>query len=311
MKRALVTGATGFVGGHLVPLLVEGGWAVRAFARPTSQTAHLEALGVEVYRGSLTDDGDVLRALAGTEAVIHAAGGGLSLEEADIFAANTETTATLVRNAPASLARFVLVSSLAAHGPSSAGRPATERDADAPRSAYGRSKREAERHLDELSCRAVVVRPPALYGDGERRMDPLLAAARRGLVPTVHPRGEISLLSGRDCATAIVAALEGTHAHGVYYVAEPEPISRAAMARALGARVGKRVVVIPLPPPLVRAAAAFAEARARLLGAPLPISRDKVRDILQPHQACDPSRAREELGWSARDRFETWAAGHS
>jgi len=299
--KVLLTGATGFLGGHLVPRLLGRGLSVRAFARPTSRTAPLEAQGVEIVRGALTDDGDVAAAMDGVDAVVHAAGGGLALDPAVIHRANTETTRTLVRHAT-SLRRFVLVSSLAAHGPSRPGRPATEADPDAPRSEYGKSKLAAERALAALPCPWVVLRPPALYGEGEHRMEPLLRAARRGVVPTVYPAGTLSMLSGPDCAEAIAQALVQPEAAGVYYVAEPEPITRRAMAQAVGSQVGRRVLVVPLPPLVVRAAAALAEARARG-GAPLVLTRDKVRDVLQPHQACDPGRALRELDWSPRDRF--------
>lgn len=301
--KVLVTGATGFLGSHLLAQLREAQIAVRAFARPTSRTSRAESLGAEVLRGSLLSVDDVRRAFEGVDAVVHAAGGGLALDPAAIFAANTETTKTLVRCAPAGLGRFVLVSSLAAHGPSRLARPATEADPDAPRSVYGESKLEAERHTDALSCHVTILRPPALYGEGEHRMDPLLDAARRGVVPMVHPGGTVSLLSGADCAAAIVRALSAEHPGGRYYIAEPAPITRGTMARTLGRRVGRPDVrVVPLPPATLRAAATLAEVRARL-GAPLVLTRDKVRDVLCRHQACDPSRAMKELGWRPKDSF--------
>jgi len=301
--KVLVTGATGFVGGHLLAELRDAGIAVRAFARPTSQTGRAETLGAEIVRGSLLESEDVRAAFDGVDAVVHAAGGGLSLDPTVTLRANTDTTATLVRCAPAALKRFVLVSSLAAHGPSEPGRPATEDDPDAPRSVYGESKLQAELHTDALSCPVTVLRPPALYGEGEHRMDPLIDAARLGVVPMVHPGGTMSLLSGRDLARAIVAALTTEHPSGRYYVAEPGPITRATMARTLGQLVGRPDVrVVALPPTILRAAAMAAELRARL-GAPLVFSRDKVRDVLCRHQSCDPSRAMTALDWRPAHSF--------
>ncbi len=134
-------------------------------------------------------------------------------------------------------------------------------------------------------------------------MDPLFDAARRGVVPMVHPGGTMSLLSGPDLARAIVAALTTEHPSGRYYVAEPAPITRATMARALGQLVGRPDVrVVGLPPGTIRLAALAAELRARL-GAPLVLSRDKVRDVLCRHQACDPSRAMSALDWSPEHSF--------
>ena len=305
--RVLVTGATGFLGGHLVDRLLARGHRVTALARATSRTEELEARGVEVVRVDLARPAELAEPIRRAEALVHAAGGGIVRDVAGFYRGNTETTRRLLEVAAVhgALHRFVLVSSLAAHGPSAPGRPAREEDPDAPRSHYGKSKRAAEQaalcHAELFGV--TVLRPPALYGPGEHRMVPLFRAAARGVVPMVHPAGTLSLLSGRDCAEAIARALEAPHPSGVYYVAEPQPITRRAMAEAIGAAVGRRVRVLPVPGPLFAGIGAASELAGRLRDRPVMLGLDKVRDASRPHQACAPTRAMKTLGWTPRDRF--------
>ncbi|MEM6955452.1 MAG: NAD-dependent epimerase/dehydratase family protein, partial [Myxococcota bacterium] len=242
------------------------------------------------------------------DAVIHAAGGGVVRETEDYYRGNTESTKALL----ASLTTqrdFVLISSLAAHGPATRHRRgfahpvAWEGDDDAPTSHYGKSKRQAELLCAQASdVRTTVLRPPALYGDGEYRMVPLFRLAQRGIVPTVHPEGTVSLLSGRDCARAAVRALQSDQDGGTYFVAEPQPITRRAMAQAIASFAGHRRV-LAIPPAVIRAAADVSERIARGRGQRAAFNGDKAADMCAPHQSCDPSKAVNTFAWSAKDRF--------
>lgn len=277
------------------------------WARASSDVA---ALGnVEVRRGSLLDVAALTEAMRGCDAVLHAAGGGKVLRIADVYRDNTETTAVLVEAARrAGVARFVLVSSLAAGGGGE--RPRVESDPPRPASHYGRSKLEAERRVLAASddLHAVIVRPPAVYGPGDTRMVALFSAATRGVMPMVQPAGSLSLVYGEDCADALVRALSAAVPSGsTYYVADGAPYGRREFARMIGAAVGRRVRVVPIPTVAVAAAGALNEAWGRVRNQSVVLSRDKVADIRVAHQTCDASRARAELGWTPRVRFEEGA----
>lgn len=302
--RVLLTGATGFLGAHLVRALRETGHDVRALVRASSKT---EGLEVEILRASFDDAVALRRAARDVDAVVHAAGGGIARRIADMYEANTESTRALLAATPEGR-RFVLVSSLAAHGPSSE-EPAVESDPDAPRSHYGKSKLEAERVLFAQHDRieGIALRPPALYGPGEHRMVELFRAARRGVVPMIHPGGTMSMLHGADCARAVVAALAAPSARGVYYVAEPRVYGRREMAELIGEAVGRRVRVVPIAPSVLHAVAAGLEVVGKLRDRPVMLTRDKVRDAGEAHQSCDPSRATSELGFSPRHDFASGA----
>lgn len=297
--RVLVTGATGFLGEHLVRALRERGHTLRVLARASSDTRELEAQGLEVARASFHDAAGLRRAARGMEAIVHAAGGGMALSREEVFEANAGSMRALLdARDEESLTRVVLVSSLAAHGPSRRGAPATERDADAPASSYGESKREAERIAAHSGVRAVSLRLPALYGPGEHRMVALYRSAKRGVVPLVHPEGQLSVLHGADAAAAIASAVTAPDVQGPLYVADPTPISRRALAQAIAQAMGRADVrIVALPVSVLQLAAHGADAVARLRGRAFVLTRDKVRDLRAENQACDPSLAMRTLDW--------------
>lgn len=304
--RVLVTGGTGFLGGHIVQELLSGGHEPVVFARSSSDTRSLEERGVQIRRGAFNDAGSLRMACEGVDAVVHAAGGGVVREVADYYRSNSESTEALLASLQTET-HFVLISSLAAHGPALRKRAdfdtpvAFEGDADAPTSHYGKSKQRAERACFESEMPCTILRPPALYGAGEYRMVPLFRLAQRGVVPTVHPKGTLSLLSGRDCARAVLCSLDGAH-EGLFYVSEPRPITRRAMAEAI-ARFAAHSRVLAIPQNIVLGAGRISEAISAARGKRAMFNRDKAADICAPHQSCDPTLAESTLDWRAEDRF--------
>ena len=148
MRPVLVTGAAGFVGSHLVDALLARGVPVRALVRPETDRRWLDPSRVEFALGDVGDSAGedaLVRAATGCDVVYHVAGITQARTKGAFTRVNAEGAGRMGRAASrAQVARFVLVSSLAAGGPSRAGRPRTEGDADAPVGGYGQSKREGE-----------------------------------------------------------------------------------------------------------------------------------------------------------------------
>ena len=306
--RFFVTGATGFLGGHLLTSLRREGHSIHVWARASSDVSGLGDVGVS--RGAWTDAEALREAMRGCDVVVHAAGGGKVLRIADIYRTNVDSTRAVVEAAVAAgVPRFVLVSSLAACGASNAGRPRVESDPPEPLSHYGRSKLQAEGVLLEATAlHGIIIRPPAVYGPGDTRMVALYRAASRGVLPMVAPEGSLSLVYGPDCADVIVrASVTDVPSGRAYFVADGEPHPRVEFARQIGAAVGRRVRVVPVPGALVRAAGAINEAVGRARGKSVILSRDKAADMCAPHQTCDASLAREELGFVSTLDFEEGA----
>ncbi|MEZ4268464.1 MAG: NAD(P)-dependent oxidoreductase [Myxococcota bacterium] len=301
--QILVTGATGFLGTHLVEALVARGHTVRAVVRPSSNTEHLARLGATWVVASLEGGGGLAEAVVGVDAVVHAAGGGQAASLEVLDAQNHGSTCQILDALVASgqpLQRFVLVSSLAASGPSSDGRPRPVDVEPAPISDYGRSKVRAE--AATLARRDAfpvsILRPPGVYGPGDTRLLGLFRAASRGLLPVVGRGHSASFVYGSDCAAAIVAMLERPHDSGaIYTVCDGGAHATESLARAVATAVSRRGRLVRIPAALLPPAAAVSRLVAALRGRPNILGPDKVRELRQRHWVCDHERIERELGW--------------
>jgi nucleoside-diphosphate-sugar epimerase len=200
--------------------------------------------------------------------------------------------------------RVVLVSSLAAGGPSVVGRARTEDDPDTPCNPYGRSKLRGEALLKSEAGGAAwtILRPPAVYGPRDVSFLVLARLARRGWVPAIGRIAQrVSLIHARDLAEAIVAASESERAIGrTYYIAHPEVTGWESVGRLIAARLGRRVSRLPVPRwaiPLVGRVACVA---AALAGRPNALPPDRLRDLLAPGWVCSAARAEADFGFRAR-----------
>lgn len=280
--RYLVTGATGFIGRRLVGHLIGQGHDVTALVRGTSPLA-----GARTVRGELATGSGLPAALDGADRVIHLAGLTKAPSPAAYAAVNIEGTHLLCAAAAAmpQPPPLVYCSSLAASGP---GRLRSELDPPNPVSAYGRSKLGGEQVVHAASrVPGIVVRPPIVYGTGDREFLPrLVSAVRAGVLPALGPRGEryYSLIHVDDLCAALLTAAETGTAGFTYHVSDGvehrwEDIG-AAVAAVLGRR-RPRVVHIPAAP---------ASAVARALGRTSMLNPDKVTELLHPAWTCAAGR---------------------
>jgi nucleoside-diphosphate-sugar epimerase len=302
--RALVTGATGFVGSHVAEALARRGDAVSVLARSAERAAPLAPLGVRVALGTLDDEAALAAAARDAEVVYHLAGLTAGTE-ADLQRVNAEGTRRLlraVRAAAPALARFVLVSSQAALGPSRPGERLSEDAPCHPLTAYGRSKLAGEEAVRaEAGIPWTIVRPPAVYGPRDREFLTMFAMIRRGVAPVFGAGAQkLSLVCAPDLADAIVRAgtTEGV-AGRTYHAAHVEVVTTRELALAIGAALGRRPVIIPVPgavaTPIVSAIGALAAARGRAS----VLNRDKMAEFLAPAWLLAVDAAARDLGWRA------------
>ncbi len=279
--RISITGATGFVGRALLAGAATSGHERVALTRRPPR-ADTPAAGLRWVRGTLEDEDALARLVEGADLVIHLAGLVKARRAQEFFAVNEQGTARLLRameRAAAPDARLLLVSSLAAR--------------EAALGPYGASKRAGERVVEESlpPARWTILRPPALYGPGDREMLPLWRAAGRGLLPAPGgARQRISLLHVADlvrliegwCAPGTASRLAGRifeidDGHGGYDCHE--------LADVLSRVWKRRVRVLPLPRAVVTAAAHAGEGLARLRGRAAMLSRHKLPELLHPDWA--------------------------
>lgn len=282
--RAFVTGATGFVGSHLVERLSAQGWEVAALARPGSDTDLLERLGVERVPGDLDDPRALARGAAGARVVFHLAAVTAAPAPALYLRVNAEGTRRVAEAARESdeTRRLVYLSSYAACGPAPDGRPRTTDDAPAPLTAYGRSKL-----AGEASARAevggstslLVIRAPVVYGPRDRDLLSYFRLIDGGFAPIPGGgRQALHLVYAPDLARALVAgagAPDGTCA-----VAEPRVHRWTEVVDAIADAVDEQPVRIPLPAPVVRVAARTTEIVAGLSGTKAAFNREKAEEML-------------------------------
>jgi len=303
MRRALVTGATGFVGSHLVEELTRKDYEVTCLVRRSSDLKWLEPLKVSTCVGDCRDPRSLEEAVKGKDFVFHLAGLTKARRDSDLLEANARGTENVVgavaRHNPG-LRRFVHVSSLAAVGPCVNGRPATEETEPRPVSVYGRSKLEAEAAVIGLGDRVpvTVVRPPAVYGPRDRDFLVFFRMVRRGVVP-YWGRCSYSLIYVDDLVRGIVEAAESPAAAGeVFFLSEGE-YTNDAIADVIAEAVGRKPIRLRVP----RGAVSVLAGIGQRLGGPGIFNRDKARELAHDRWACDPSTAGVKLGFRAKIRL--------
>lgn len=298
--RVAVTGATGFVGRHLVTALRERGDRVRALVR--SPAPWLADNDVEIVPGTL-DDATALGSLVeGAEEMHHVAGAIAARSEADFMRVNRDGTARLAAAARAAgVSRFVYVSSLAVTGPRPAGPPPDESAPPRPISAYGRSKQAGEEAVASSGVRFTIVRPPAVYGPRDKGLLFLYRLARRGLTPVFGDgRQALNVVFAADLARALIAAASSPAAEGrTYHAAHPTATTQLALGDAIAAAVGRRTTHVRVPAFAVRSFLALAGAAAHLAGRVTPLDRDRARSLLAPAWICSSDALARDAGWRA------------
>ncbi len=253
-----LTGATGFIGRHLLKELPKRGYRVRVLLRrPTALPEGCQSAVI----GDLAQPHNMAEALAEVDAVIHTAGlaGAMSgVPEDDYRLFNTEATINFARAAARSrVKRFVFLSSIRAQsGPTSAS-VLTEDQEPRPTDAYGRSKLAAERGLAEMPLDWVALRLALVYGLGAGGNIARLAKLARSPypLPLSGLKGEHSLLSLDNLAEAVAAVLAApTQLQRPLIVADPKPLTIAAMISAMREGLGRKPGLFPVPEPLVAGA---------------------------------------------------------
>jgi dihydroflavonol-4-reductase len=304
-RLALVTGATGFVGGHVASTLMADGWRVRALVRPASIGSGRLPAGCETAAGDLLDAPAVRAAARGVDAVFHvAARYSLSrARAAEIERTNTEGTANVLHAAAAADVPTVHTSSVATVGLPADGTPGDE---DTPLAdaqvigAYKRSKVASERLALEAARagqHVVVVNPTAPVGPGDHVPTPtgrILTDFLRGRMPAYVDTG-LNLVDVRDVAAGHALALERGRS-GRRYILGNENLTLRDILRLLAGLSGRRAPRLRIPHSVAVAVAAVDElVEGRLLRRE-PLAPLDGALMARKRMFVDPSRAVRELG---------------
>jgi len=303
--KVLVTGASGFLGGHVAEQLAARGDTVRALVRGSSNKKHLQSLrGVELFEGSVEQSGRVREAVDGVDAVVHCAGIVKARSSDEFFTVNVGGTSNVVdaaRKLGKRLKRFVHVSSLEAAGPSEDGKPVPV-DQENPVTAYGRSKLAAEKVVlaakDDIAV--TLLRPGAIYGPRDGEILEMFQSIQRGLLPLVGDGSAKGVwIYATDCARACLRAIDADVPSGRTYFVDDgcgALALRDMLADAERALGKKALVRAALPVSVFMTVARGVEAFGRLRGKAVMLTREKANMLLQDW-ICSSEVTRKELGW--------------
>jgi nucleoside-diphosphate-sugar epimerase len=294
--KVLITGASGFVGGRLRDALLEAGADVVAIRRPSSPEPRRG-------RSAVADYADVasLRALMADEKpdyVFHVAGATKGVSYADFQRANVMPTKHLLRALEAEhpdLSRFVLVSSLAAYGPSRAEQPLSESATRRPIEHYGRSKLEAEQAVEAVGgiLPWTIIRPAGVYGPGDADYFNLFREVAKGRNAYFGNRDRwFSAIYVDDCVRALVGAAQSETTVGQgYFVCDGRPITWRTFQEMIVDVSGRKVKTLNLPEFLVNVAAAGGEMATKFDGKPRLFNRQKAKMSAQEAWTCRSEKA--------------------
>jgi len=334
MPTALVTGATGLVGMHLVQRLQRDGWQVRALVRDAARAGSLSRADVTLATGDILEPTGFARAARKCDVVFHTAAvitprGGWEAYRRP----NVEGTRNAIAAAVSAKAKLVHVSSVAVYGAddrySADGRPTDESVAPGhiPESSYyARSKRESEDLVFEAqrsgALWATAVRPCVVYGPHDRQFVPRLARMlRRGIGPVVAGGHTIvPIVHAANVADGLVRAAAHDDANGkAFNLANDFPLSVASFYRCAAEGMGTNVRIVSVPMFLARiAVGVFQRVVPMVVGDRFNSVTKASLDFIARDNPFSSERARRELGWDppmpaeegVTDAFRWWAAHH-
>lgn len=302
--KAMITGASGFIGGRLRDTLAAGGTEVVALRRrgslpsPNSRTVEVDYADKNMLTRVLTDERP--------DYLFHVAGATKGRTYIDFREANVTPTANLYHAAKEgcpNLKRFVLTSSLAAFGPSDRHWRHNGETQPRPIEYYGQSKLEAERALtNDLALPWTIVRPGGVYGPGDVDYFTLFKSIHRGLNVFFGNRERLfSAVFVDDFIRALIQSAQSPNSVGKgYFICDGSPVSWEAFQRRIVEVSGKRVRELDLPETLVYLSAWGGELLTRFDGKPRLFNRQKARMGAQSAWTCDHGEARKDFGYTPR-----------
>ncbi len=317
--KALVTGANGFIGSHLVESLCADGIPVRALVLPGSDASNLAGTPAELVEGDIRQPDSLRVAMRDVDVVFHLAA--ISRHDANIsdeeyFRINVEGTRNVLDAARAAGVRRVLfTATIEAVGTSKDGAPLTEETPQCPRNVYGRSKLEAENLVREY-CRStgfdtVVVRPPMIYGPRDVILCVrLFGIIRKGIYPLIGDgRALTEFCYVKNQVHGLRLAAERGRPGEVYFISDERSYTIEEIVRAIADVMGVKVLTPHMPVPFALAVGLGFEILSKVFrfypflipqtGRP-PFSRKTVEWTSESRLYCDISKARRELGYAPR-----------
>ncbi len=306
--RAFVTGATGFIGSHLVESLLKEGFDVNCLTRSSSSLRYIEGLNVGLVEGDCCKSESLYEAVENCDYVFHIAGLTKARTQAEFNTVNVLGTETLLKAVLAkshSIKRFFYLSSLAATGPSRNGCPLKEDCEPMPVSDYGKSKYNGERLVYSYRNQIpiTIIRPPAVYGPKDRDLLMLFKMVNAGFVP-YWGKSLYSFIYVEDLVNGIISSTLCKEAEGeIFFISDGFIYTSDDIIDAIADAIEKEPLKIAIPDFIVP-----------LLGAMLKrmkkvniINNDKLREIRFKNWTCDSTKIATMINFAPKVKFKEGA----
>ncbi|UEG51771.1 NAD-dependent epimerase/dehydratase family protein [Mucilaginibacter daejeonensis] len=309
-QRVLITGASGFVGFHLIEAALKAGYEVYAAVRKSSKVNHLKDLDIQYAYTNFNSVEALQEEIEQNkyDHIIHAAGVTKANSASEYDAVNTTYTVNLAKAAVASkrIQKFVFVSSLAAVGPlPSIEGCLNEESTQAPVTAYGQSKKRAEEALKNIEgLNYVILRPTAVYGPRDKDILIVLKQFANRFEPYIAKMDQhLSFIYVKDLAQACVLGLS----HGqreAYLLSDGKRYDRYEMANITKRLLNISTFRIHLPLPVVKVIAQMAESVSRVTKKASALNVEKLNELTAANWICSIDKARQELEFSPKYDLE-------
>lgn len=308
--KVLITGASGFVGYHLIEAAVQAGLEVYAAVRSSSNTEHLKGFNIQ-YTSIDFSDKEAIRSNLETnnyDYIIHAAGLTKARNTEEYNVVNAHYTRNLAEAATLfPIKKFVFLSSLAAIGPIpySSEYAINEANLPQPVTDYGRSKLLAERWLANLNnLPLIILRPTAVYGPREKDIYIMFKTLNNRIEPYIGRQNQwLSFVYAKDLAAVSISALTAATTRNMYNISDGNAYDRYALANLSKKILDRRTLRFHLPMGLVKVIVGTLETFSSG-SKPPALNKEKLNELAAENWNCSIEKAQQELGYQPQYDLE-------
>lgn len=310
-EKIMITGASGFLGVHIIEAALENNLEVHAAIRKSSKIAHLKHLPVSFIYVDLTNTESLQKEIESKQYnyIIHAAGITKAKGQQEYNIGNATYTYNLAKAAElaeAPLKKFVFISSLAALGPlNNYHETINEVTLPHPVTSYGKSKLLAEQKISKLKIPLIILRPTAIYGPRDKDIFIIFKSIKRGIEPYIGKHNQqLSFVYAKDVASAAINSLFSIY-NGVYNLSDGNCYSRYDLANYLKKSMRTKTLKFHLPGSMVKALAITLENTYKVLNKTPALNKEKINELAAANWVCNIDKAKRELGFQPAYDLET------